>query len=441
VTTPPGDEPAFERHMRRAGELIAARRLPEGEQEILEGLAVMPADLRALKLLAVVRFRLGRLGEAREAYRIAREVAPQDPAVRLNLGLIALKLDWYEEAVAELETATGLDPSDTRAWSYLGYAHARTGAMGRAALAFRLAGQPEVAAELEGGRDHAGDPLSALVDAASRPPSPSAPADSGDTGTAIGFAYSHLVSAESRRNAGGSAAGVPSREVWNPVRVPGQGVADLAADDVPRLPDVVCLPVAGEAHVRQAALLAAAGDVSAGPARRRHQGRLTEAALGDGFVRYRGTGELWLALPAGGRRPVALTLVEDVLYLREERVVAFDGEVVWEAGRIPGAGPRLLQFRGSGRVVIEAGAGEVLALRVPDGEVISVAPARLLGWMGRVVAEGVRQGGVCTRVACEGEGVLLLSRHGDSAQPVHQRPEPGNHGPGPAGARGPGPHR
>jgi tetratricopeptide (TPR) repeat protein len=388
ASSPRDDEPAFQRHLRRARELIGARRLPEGELELLEGLALLPADLRALKLLAVVRFKLGRLAEAREAYRIAREVAPEDPAVRLNLGLIALKLDWYEEAVAELEAATALDAGNPRAWSYLGYAHARAGATGRAALAFRRAGQPEVAAELEQGRDDTGDSLSALVDAA--PATRLAPDDTpeaGDMATAVGFAYSHLVSAET--------------------------VADPAAAD-----DVLRLQVDGESHARQTALLAAAGDLRAAPARRRRQGRLTASTLGapgDGFVRYQGSGELWLTSPAGGRRLVPLTLVDDVLYLRDERVVAFDGEVVWEAGRVPGGGPGLLQFRGSGRVVIEAGPAEVVTLRVPDGGVISVAPGRLLGWMGRVVAQGVRQGGVCARLACEGEGVLLLSRHGDSA--------------------------
>jgi hypothetical protein len=406
----------FHRHLRRAGELIGARRLPEGELEILKALALVPGDLRALKLLALVRFKLGRLGEAREAYQTARAVAPQDPAVRLNLGLVALKLDWFEEAIAELEAATRLGPDDTRAWSYLGYAYARTGATGRAALAFRRAGQPEVAAELEQGRP--GTPAPARE---APPPPASAPAvaltEPARPATAIAFAYERLLS---------------------------PGAASEAADALSApTADVLRLAVAGEAHGRQGALLATVGELAPLPARRRRQGRLTELALG-AFVRYRGTGELWLTLPAGGRGLVPLTLDQDVLYLREERVVAWGGDVVWEAGCVPGGGPDLLQFRGSGQVVVDAGTGEVVALRVPEGEVINVAPQRLLGWMGRVVAQGIREaevGGMCVRVACEGEGVLLLSKHGDSAQPVHQRPQPGDHGPGAAGPGGPAVHR
>src|SRR4030095_14600968 len=78
-------EQDFARHLRRAGELIGAHRLPEGG----------PAS--------------------------PNELGPADAAVRRTLGLIALKLDWFEEAISELESATRLAPEDQRAWSYLGY--------------------------------------------------------------------------------------------------------------------------------------------------------------------------------------------------------------------------------------------------------------------------------------------------------------------------------
>jgi uncharacterized protein (AIM24 family) len=398
---------AFLRHLRRAGELIGARRLPEGELELLKGLALSPHDLRALKLLALVRFKLGRLAEARDVYRQARELAPHDAAVRLNLGLIALKLDWFEEAVAELESAARLSPDDVRAWSYLGYAHARTGATSRAAAAFRRAGQYELAAEMERGKPSEGDPVAALVggDATS--------SEAGGPATVASFAFSHLLS-----DAAASS---------------GLGVLRFEVGD--------------DAYVRQAALLASGGEVTTEEARRRKRGRLTAEALGDGrdpFLRCRGRGEVWLTLPPGGRGLVPLTLADDVLYLREQRVVAFD-EVVWECGRVPWDGLPLMQFRGSGRVVVDAARGEMVALRVNEGEVVRVAQARLMGWLGRIVAQSVRSQEAnvppIAQVACEGEGVLLLSKHGVTAQPDHQRPEPRDDGSGAAGPRRPNLHR
>ena len=64
--------------------------------------------MRVLKLLALVRFKLGRLTEARQVYREASDIAPEDYAVRLNLGLIALKMEFFSEAALELEAAVRL---------------------------------------------------------------------------------------------------------------------------------------------------------------------------------------------------------------------------------------------------------------------------------------------------------------------------------------------
>jgi uncharacterized protein (AIM24 family) len=390
--SPEAREQSFQRHLRRAGELIGAQRLPEGELEILKGLALSPRDLRALKLLALVRFKLGRLAEAREVYRTAHEVAPADAAVRLNLGLIALKMDWFEEAISELESATRLGPEDQRAWSYLGYAYARTGARSRAAAAFRRAGQEEVAVEIERSGPASPGLAAQLGGAPAAPPAPvaapavSVPAEiATEQASAAAFAFSHLIASDP-----GTAR---------------EGVLHLA--------------VMGEVHVRQSALLAAAGEVRIEEARRRCRGRVTEELLGpldDLFVRCLGNGEMWLTVPPQGRGLVALSLDQDVLYLREERVVSFDGDVVWEAGRVPWDGLPLLQFRGSGRVVADAGRGDVVALRVAEGRPMTVARARLVGWLGRVVVQSLREPGhdnPLPHVTCEGEGVLLLTKRSD----------------------------
>jgi predicted Zn-dependent protease len=143
------EDEALREQLHRTSELVMAQRLPEAELQLLRAQADAPHDLRVLKLLALVRFKLGRMAEARQIYREAAQIAPEDAAIRLNLGLIALKLDWFDEAVTELETAVRLHPDDRRAWSYLGYACARTGARGQAAAAFRRAGQHELAAEME----------------------------------------------------------------------------------------------------------------------------------------------------------------------------------------------------------------------------------------------------------------------------------------------------
>jgi uncharacterized protein (AIM24 family) len=96
-------------------------------------------------------------------------------------------------------------------------------------------------------------------------------------------------------------------------------------------------------------------------------------------------------------------------------VVAWGDEIVWESGSVPGNGTALVQFRGTGRVVILAGQEELVAIRIAEGQTMAVPNARLAGWLGRVVVQA-RPTADATGIhhlSCEGEGVLLVSKHGE----------------------------
>ncbi len=433
------EDDVLREQLHRTSELVVAQRLPEAELELLRAQADAPHDLRVLKLLALVRFKLGRLAEARQIYREAAQIAPDDAAIRLNLGLIALKLDWFEEAVTELEATVRLRPEDRRAWSYLGYACARTGARGQAAAAFRRAGQHELAAEMERvattsasaseeagvgavAPDHAraADTGSAtprpelrtqVLDAVM--PAPPSPAPgSGEIVSLSAFALARML----------APAPEPAALAWL-----GQGVVRFAASS--------------ETYVRESALLAALGGVELLPARRRMRGHLlgdTLTSQGEQFLRLAGNGDLWLSSWRPGRALFALSLERDVLYLRDEQVVAWGDELVWEWGRVPGGGPALLQFRGTGRVVVTAGSEELVAVRLGEGDSLAVLGRRLCGWVGRVVAQSLarpeNQIGDAY-VTCAGVGVVLLSKHGEPTQPDHGSAQPGDNS---AGADRPG---
>ena len=119
---------------------------------------------QALNLLALVRFKMGRLEEAHATYREIAGAAPHDAGARRNMGLLSLKLGRLDEALPDLEMAVRIAPGDERAWSYLGYVYAKKGEVVQAAAAFRRAGQDALANELD---------QAAKVQ---RPPTPSSPA-------------------------------------------------------------------------------------------------------------------------------------------------------------------------------------------------------------------------------------------------------------------------
>jgi uncharacterized protein (AIM24 family) len=501
----PAAEQRFLEHLTGAAELVSARRHREAEVEVLRALAIVPSDLRALKLLALVRFKLGRLEEARVVCREIAAASPRDPGIHLKLGLIALRLEHLEESVHELETAARLAPEDLRAWSYLGYAYARRGDDARAAAAFRRAGQDRLAAEVEANatgnvvvapleqRWAAGAERTTAepVDGDAVTELPLATADGDGNGAEAGVvaaaadpegdASAHLgpgagegeeAYASVETDAGGradapAAIGVADDTAAAPGRSgtgtdPGVGGAvpqatfepafDLSmpmnahaaghdsepeerdllgvAGVAPPLPLVtyaasrlvppaahpswvgsaVRLTVEKEAYVRAEAAVACWGGASWERAERRVKGRATGEPLGDGtrpFFRVAGTGELLVAATEGHLVPLALD--DDILYLREDRVLAFDGTVDWEFGHVPRVKLKMLQFRGRGLVALGL-MGEAGAVKVTPDRPVFVSAPRLLGWIGRVVARGLEgpEQVPLLGIVCEGEGVVLL---------------------------------
>lgn len=431
--TAAGGGQRFAGHLASAGELVAARRFREAEIEVLRAISGAPADLRALNLLALVRFKLGRLEEARATYREIATLSPKDPAVRRNLGLLALKVERFDEAITELEMAARLAPTDKRAWSYLGYAYTRRGDALAAVAAFRRAGQDAIAAEIEAATVQAAAPV---VETASPPAAvpaeanavalalPQAPAqgEPPPPGQALRLTPRAPEAAAPTRDAAGlaemaSAAGTDfvagAAAETRPVPVVAFVLSALGLGADPGLSPTVPagrplrLSARDGAHVRADATLASVGAAIWKPGFRRLRGRRTEEPFGTRlrpFYRLNGAGEVWVA--GAANRWVALALEDDIIYVREERVLAFDGAVAWEAGRIPGDGLHMLQFRGRGHVALQL-SGAPSAIRVSDGAPALVSRSHLLGWVGRVVAYKSRQEGPL-QITCEGDGVMLL---------------------------------
>ncbi len=102
------------------------------------------------------------------------------------------------------------------------------------------------------------------------------------------------------------------------------------------------LAVADEVHARADAMLAGTGALRWERAVRRAQGRVTGEPMGPTperpFFRLTGGGGIWIA--GATDRWLPLRLADDVLYVREDRVLAFEGSLAWEAGVGQGHGRR-----------------------------------------------------------------------------------------------------
>jgi Mitochondrial biogenesis AIM24/Tetratricopeptide repeat len=422
-------------HLASAADLVSAGRFREAETEVLEALSITPGDLRSLKLLALVRFKLGRFDESRSLCHEIAASLPSDAGIHLKLGLIALKLDRLDEAVFELETAARLAPDDLRSWNYLGFVHARRGERSRAAAAFRRAGQEALAVETENqGSPEGQSPPSTI--AATATAGEAVPGPVASESERSGPAHAKRGAAveprgqEPRYDSGrfwaapeDVVSGAPGTMTASPLV--GFAVSGLgpAPDQTARIGVAVRLAITDGAFVRTDAVVACSGVVRWEEAQRRVHGRPSGERLGDPeapFLRVRGrAGELFVSAPRGAGRLVPLLLENDVLYLREECVVAFEGTVSWEYGHIPRAPFGMLQFRGRGLVVICV-RGEPGAVKVSPERPVQAAAQHLLGWVGRAVAHGglLDLGGTAATsagalpgpllITCEGEGVVLF---------------------------------
>jgi uncharacterized protein (AIM24 family) len=454
-------------HLTTAGELVAAKKFGEAEGELLRALSASPADAKALTLLALVRYKLGRIEDAHAVYREIAGAAPHDAGARRNLGLLALKLERIDDALPELEMAVRIAPSDGRAWSYLGYAYAKKGEVVQAAAAFRRAGQDALANELDQAakvqrpetpisRGSIGRPVAlapplppmmpSMTAATAPPTTPGLTAEKRPSSWNEPGARRPDELALSRAEATRHGVRFPDLEAPSvepsvespqprdvePVPLLSFVLARLGQGPAPSIPaGALRLTIADEAHARADAILAGSGTLKWEPGVRRAQGRISSEPMGDEggarFFRLTGGGEIWVA--GATNRWLPLRLADDVLYVREDRVLAFEGSLTWEAGAVPNTGMRMLQFRGSGTVALELPT-DAVAIKVTDEKPTLLSAARLYGWVGRLVPHGARISAESPfQLGCQGEGVVLLEAihptdHQSRHHTGHQSGEP-----------------
>jgi uncharacterized protein (AIM24 family) len=528
----------------RGSELLKQGKLDAAQQAFRAALALDESNPRLLSLLGLAHFRAGQFEQARPIYEQLVEKMPTDAAHRLNLGLVYLKLNDSDRAISSIEASRALDPSQSRTVSHLGLAYARAGRYIEAYRAFLLAGQKELATEIEGyltAADREGiqrqlEPSPPAAPAPSEPVAPPpavprtitpvnpvespaiartitpveapaiartiTPTESPAIARTITPAESPAIArtitpTESRQpRTAPDASAVPTPPSSDPgsrmtdsqqfvlaSRQQSPSAAPLAATDGQSM---ISLAVAAAAPARHAVavldgapLRAAAphvaplsqlateelvrpddgtdslelapggalivrvgervmarldgvyvtgGDLTFERATRRSRGHQTDEAFDyGGSPLYVVSGNGHLVVLPGEAQFVAVALDDDILYVREDLVFAFESSLRWENGNVPGLRGRtpVVQFRGDGAVALRT-RKPLVRIKLPAQHVVFVDANRLAGWVGRVIPRAVvpPQGGplgeMC--VECSGEGVVLVDPIGDPGQLRPARP-------------------
>ncbi|HET9987036.1 MAG TPA: tetratricopeptide repeat protein, partial [Kofleriaceae bacterium] len=482
VATPAADKEAIEQAVVRGSELLKQGKLEEAQKAFRAALLLDGDNARVLALLGLAHFRGNQFEQARAIYEDLVERAPTDASHRLNLGLVYLKLGDGTKAINSLEASRALDPSQGRAVSYLGLAYARAGRYAEAYRSFLLAGQNELASEIESNltpaerdgihaqlarsgmdvstRSSAGIAVprtaskevaspdapateAAKTEAPTRPtpppapparptPDPAAPLiPSSDPNAlrmsdSLQFVLPTRVGPVSASISAAVAGASPSSAAIATPRATGPiPLSQLATDDLVRPDDgddifevatsgALVIRVKERVLTRLDGIHVTGGDLAFEPAQRRSRGHQTDQRFDHGGTQlHTVSGQGYLIAVPGKRTFTAVMLDDDIFYLREDLVFAFQATLRWENGNVPGLRGRLpvVQFRGDGAVALRTET-PLVRVKLPPAGIVFVDAARLAGWIGRVIPRAVvppsggPMGDVC--VECTGEGVVLV---------------------------------
>lgn len=508
---------SFDEALAHGADALKQGKLDQAQRSFRIALDEQPDNTRVLALLGLTYFRGNQFTDARPIYEKLVEKAPTDPSHRLNLGLVYLKVNESDMAISSLEASRALDPSQGRAISYLGLAYARAGRYAEAYRSFLLAGQNELATEIEinltpGERDGINSQLgrtpqgpveppaiSRTETPSGRPKPPSAPPKSARNHSeefaqqlsqpeivierltasspsvpmvparsgasipdappvALAPAFTDSMqfilpkaadpAAPQAAHDGISmisqavAAAAPSVTASAPERTkaggtPPRPLSELATDELVRPEDgddpfeiapngALVIRVSDRVLTRLDGVHVTGGDLSYEVAMRRSRGHQTDERFDYGGTPLHSvTGEGYLIAVPGNQTFHAVVLDDDILYLREDLVFAFESSLRWESGNVPGLRGKLpvVQFRGDGALALRV-SRPLVRVKLPAQGVVYVDADRLAGWIGRVIPRAVvppsggPMGLMC--VECTGEGVVLVEPRPDrdAAAPV-----------------------
>ena len=109
----------------RAGQALVANDLQTAEANLRPYLKQRPTDVKAIRMMAELAARIGRLGDAENLLRRAIELAPGFTAARANLATVLYKQNRPSDAITELEQIEGEDADN------LGHAGLKAAALSR----------------------------------------------------------------------------------------------------------------------------------------------------------------------------------------------------------------------------------------------------------------------------------------------------------------------
>jgi hypothetical protein len=376
-------------HLHRSTDLLRANRPEDARRTLDEAFEAQADDPSGQSTLALVYFKLGLYPRALALYRKLVDVHPDDPVLALNLALVLFKTGQTAEARDVLERVVALAPDYRKAHGYLGLACQRLGDYRRAYEAFK-----------RGGVEHMAERMGRFVDPDDDP--------GADSGTADPDRLPTIPPAPLKGGHAAATEPVSVRDLLEEAKL----YAPLTGRFLVTPSGYLIVDVAGCVRARLEGLhfCASSGLVYRALKKRRRGGGGDDDFRGEDGKIFEIEGKGRLGFHPRDGEFVAVALDGEAAYLREEHLFAFDPELGYENGQLPGSDIALVSLRGRGDVVFKSPRRPHALEITPDAGVI-VPAGGLVGWFGRIIPRAVRGGPfdpALNALELSGEGVLLF---------------------------------
>ncbi len=130
-------------------QLFEAGKIKEATKPLEKAYKLSPGSEGVENLLGMVYFRLKDFPKAETIYKKLLKRNPHNLTLRLNLGLIFFKLEKYFDAIRELNDALSIKPNYDKAHNYLGLVYSELGKYKTAREEFLRAGSRSMAKKME----------------------------------------------------------------------------------------------------------------------------------------------------------------------------------------------------------------------------------------------------------------------------------------------------
>ncbi len=403
-------------NLHRSSELLKTDQADDARQVLEEAFHSKKDDPSGQATLALVYFKLGLYPRALSLYQKLIVDYPQDPVLMLNLALVHLKLGQTIEAKDILEDLISRHSGYRKAHGYLGLAYQKLGDYKSAFNAFKIGGVDHMAERMSRFIEpeeeiHNDEESSEDSDTPSIPPPPSEAATRQSKSKQDVFVSDVFVATPPfplRGEDEGVSEPIPISELVRETQLD----EALEGRFLISKSGYLLTNVSGKVFAKLEGLhFCSSEGLSYKSLKRRKRGSETNDTFGQSqspVYDIEGSGRLGFHPRTGVFSGVSLD--NDIAYLKEDMIFAFDPELDFENGNLPGGKENVVHFRGRGSVIFRTPKIPNSLQVTPDKGVI-IPSGGLVGWFGQLLPR-VTQGGPfdTTMNALEftGEGTLLF---------------------------------